>query len=217
MPARDKVDRSVRLLFLDTLCAVRPLLASREVAALWDEPSALPEFSVGGLSSHLARAAVTVDNYLDRPEPTEDEPISAAAYYANLDPDISSPLHVAVRQRGEELAAGGHEVLLVEFDRLTTRLGVRLGREPGERLVRVAGDAVMRLDEYLVTRLVELTIHADDLVVSVGLDYPTLPSGALDLTLATLLDTARHRHGHGAVLRALSRRERDSGEVLPIF
>lgn len=209
---------AVRRLFLETLTAVRPLLASSEVAARWDEPSALPGFSVRGLAGHLVRATVTVDNYLDRPEPTGEKPISAAAYYANLlDPDISSDLNVGVRKRGEELAAGGHERLIAELERLASRLEERLRREPHDRLVKVSGDAIMRLDEYLVTRLVELTVHADDLAVSVGLDYPALPPEALDITLVTLMDTARHRHGDLAVLRALSRRERDRGDVLPIF
>jgi hypothetical protein len=207
----------VRPLFLETLTAVRPLLASSEVAARWDEPSALREFSVRGLAGHLVRATLNVEKYLDRAEPAGEEPISAAAYYANLDRDISSLRHVGVRQRGELLAAGGHERLIAEFDRLATCLEERLRRESDDRLVRVVGDAVLRLDDYLVTRTVELTVHADDLAVSVGLDYPTLPPGALDVTLATLLDTARHRHGDLVVLRALSRRERASGEVLPVF
>jgi hypothetical protein len=207
----------VRQLFLDTLAAVRPLLASSEVAIRWDDPSALPEFSVRGLAGHLVRAAVTVDKYLDRPEPRGKEPISAAAYYATRDPDISSVLNVGVRQRGEELAAGGHEHLVAELDRLASRLKERLRHEPNDRLVTVMGDAVMLLDEYLVTRLIELTVHADDLAVSAGLDYPTMPPGALDISITTLIDTARHRHGDLAVLRALSRRQRASGEVLPIF
>jgi hypothetical protein len=207
----------VRRLFLETLAAVRPLLASSAVAARWDEPSALPAFAVRGLAGHLVRVAVTVDKYLDRPEPRGEESISAAAYYGNVDSDISSALNVGVRQRGEELAAGGHEHLVAELDRLASRLEERLRHEPDGRLVRVAGDTVMRLDDYLVTRIVELTVHADDLAVSVGLDYPTMPPGALDISIRVLIDTARHRHGDLAVLRVLSRRERDSGDVLPIF
>jgi hypothetical protein len=207
----------VRHLFLETLAKNRPLVASPEVGARWNEPSALPDFPVRGLAGHLVRAAVTVDSYLDRPEPQGGEPISAASYFANLDSDIASPLNVGVRARGEEQAAGGHEALVAEFDRLSSRLEERLPREPDDRLVTVAGDAIMRLDEYLVTRLVELTIHADGLAVSVGLDCPSLPSGALDITLAALLSVARHRHGDLAVLRALSRRERTSGTVLPVF
>jgi hypothetical protein len=207
----------VRRLFLDTLAAVRPLLASSEVAARWDEPSALREFSVQGLAGHLVRATLNVEKYLDRPEPAGEEPISAAAYYADLDPDISSPFHAGIRQRGEQLGTGGHARLIAEFDRLATCLEERLRREPGDRLVRVVGDAVLRLDDYLVTRIVELTVHADDLAVSVGLDYPALPPAALDNTIATLVGTARHRHGDLAVLRALSRRERDSGKIFPIF
>jgi len=49
-------------------------------------------------------------------------------------------------------------------------------------LLTVAGDSVMRLDDYLATRIVELTVHVDDLAVSVSLDSPVLPPAALGIT-----------------------------------
>jgi uncharacterized protein (TIGR03083 family) len=203
------VGPSIRPLFLETLAAVRPVLVSPAVAACWDEPSALSAFSVRGLAGHLVRAALVVDQYLDRPDPSAVQPISPAAYFAHLDSDISSALNVGVRQRGEELVA--------ELDRLIMRLSDRLTREPEDRLIKVAGDAVMRLDDYLGTRLVEMTAHADDLAVSVGLDDPALPPEDADVALGVLLNVARHRHGDIAILRALPRRERASGDVLPVF
>lgn len=207
----------VRRCFLEALAAVRPLLASPHLALRWDQPSALPDFSVRGLAGHVVRAAVTVDLYLDRPEPTGCKPISVGAYYATLDPDIASSFNMAVRRRGEELAAGGPAALVTELDRLAARLVERLSREREDRLISVVGDAVMRLDEYLVTRIVELTIHADDLALSLGLDYPSLPRKGLDITFTAVLAIARYGHGDVAVLRALTRRERDSGTVLPVF
>jgi len=207
----------VRHVFLETLAGIRPLLASLEVGMRWDEPSALENFTVRALVGHLVRAAITVDSYLNLPEPAGEKGISAASYFANLDLDVSSSLSVGVRARGEEQAAGGQEALVAQLDRVTARLAESLLREPDDRLVAVAGDMVMRLDEYLVTRLVELTIHADDLALSVGLDYPSLPPEALDITLTTLLDIARHRRGDLAVLRVLSRRERAEAGILPVF
>ncbi len=209
--------RPIRRTFLDTLAAIRPVVAAPEVAARWDEPSALQEFSVRGLAGHVARAALTVDTYLDRSQPAGGVPISPAAYYANLNADIASSLNSGIRQRGEELAAAGHEGLAAEIARLAARLEERLAREPDDRLLMVAGNDLMRLDDYLVTRIVELTVHADDLALSVGLDAQGLPTEALDITIATLVAIARYRHGDLAVLRALSRRERDTINALRVL
>ncbi|MDQ2744017.1 MAG: maleylpyruvate isomerase N-terminal domain-containing protein [Chloroflexota bacterium] len=206
-----------RRTFLDTLAAIRPVVASPQVAARWDEPSMLPEFSVRGLAGHVARASLTVDTYLDRPQPAGGVPISPAAYYANLDADIASSLNIGIRQRGEELAAAGHERLVAEIDRLAARVEERLVREPDDRLLMVAGNDLMRLDDYLVTRIVELTVHTDDLALSVGLDSPTFPPEAIDITIDTLVGIARNRHGDRAVLLALSRRERDTVNALRVF
>lgn len=207
----------IRRTFLDTLAAIRPVVASPQVAARWDEPSALPEFSVRGLAGHLVRASLTVDTYLERPQPAAGAPISPAAYYADLNADIASSLNIGIRQRGEEFAAAGHKGLSAEIDRLAARLEERLAHEPDDRLLMVAGDDLMRLDDYLVTRIIEMTVHADDLALSVGLDSPALPPEALDITIDTLVAIARYRHGDLAVLLALSRRERDTIKALRVF
>jgi hypothetical protein len=74
----------------------------------------------------------------------------------------------------------------------------------------------MRLDDYLVTRIVELAVHADDLATSVGLES-SLPPAALAMAVHSLVDVVRVRHGDLAVLRALSRRERQTPELLRVF
>jgi uncharacterized protein (TIGR03083 family) len=203
--------------FLATITVAKQVVASPQVAGRWDEPSALPEFSVRGLAGHLVRAALTVDTYLDRPTANGHALISVPEYYSHLDSDVTSALNTAVRQRGEELAAEGHEWLVIEFERLSGRLAERLTHENDDRLMTVAGDATMRLTDYLVTRIVELTVHLDDLAASVGLESPALPREAIDFAIGTLVDIARHRHGELAVLRALTRRERDTVDALRVF
>jgi hypothetical protein len=198
------------------MTVVRPLLASPVVAEKWDEPSALQEFSVRGLAGHLVRAALTVEMYLDTENEAAGEPISPAAYFLNYKGDISSQLNTGVRQRGEEAARGGHGHVVELFDGLIHRLGERLEREPAERIVALP-NARMQLDQYLVTRLVELVIHADDLAVSVGLDTPTFSTEAMDVVIGCMLDIARLRQGDLSIIRALSRRERDPGEALRVF
>ncbi|HEX2294565.1 MAG TPA: maleylpyruvate isomerase N-terminal domain-containing protein, partial [Actinomycetota bacterium] len=103
---------TVRSAFLETGRVAADLLAAPEVGAAWDSPSALPEFSVRGLAGHLLRATGSVEAYLDRGEP-DGEPVGAAEYYVRAveEPDIHSEVHRAIRQRGEDEAAGGFEAV----------------------------------------------------------------------------------------------------------
>ena len=75
--------------------------------------------------------------------------------------------------------------------------------------MQVYGDLVLILDDYLVTRLIELVVHGDDLAASLAVTPPPLNAPATGLVIATLVEVARIRHGDPAVLRALTRRERD--------
>jgi hypothetical protein len=78
-------------------------------------------------------------------------------------------------------------------------------------------DLVIRLDDYLATRLVELCVHTDDLAASLELPAPQLPEPATAAAICTLVDVARIRHGDAAVLRALARRERDAVSALRVL
>ncbi|MBW3668826.1 MAG: maleylpyruvate isomerase N-terminal domain-containing protein [Actinobacteria bacterium] len=183
-------------------------------------PSALGEFSVRGLAGHLVRATTSVEAYLDGPEP-EDVPIGPAEYYAAAVGDdidvLASPLHRSIRERGEELAADGHAALVATLDAALDRLHLRLMDERPDRRLRVFKGLVMTLDDYLVTRMVELLVHIDDLAVSVGLPTPEPSPEAVDDAVRVLVDVARLRHGDVAVLRALTRRERDPHHALRVL
>lgn len=209
----------IRAQFLDAGRVCKELLARPEVGASWDSPSVLQHWPVRGLAGHLVRATGSVEAYLDRPEPAGARPMSAAAYYsAAVDtPDLMSDLHVAVRAKGEAEAAQGHDALVLKLAGLIDRLDERLPAEPPGRLVRVFKDLVLTLDDYLVTRLIEQLVHVDDLAMSLDLETPAPPPGAMDVALGALLDVARHRHGDGAVLRAFARRERDAVEALRVL
>jgi hypothetical protein len=71
----------------------------------------------------------------------------------------------------------------------------------------------LSLDDFLVTRMVELAVHMDDLAVSVGLSVPELPGAALDPVVELLTGLAVRRHGQAALLRALTRAERAPAEI----
>lgn len=209
----------LRAAFLDSAEVAPSVLARPEVARFWEAPSALRLLSVRGLAGHLVRGATTVEVYLDRPEPAG-EPVSAAEYYARAlpeDGDITGPIHTAIRERGEEQAAAGPERVAEDAAAACARMRDRLASEPVGRLMSVYKDTVVRLEDYLRTRLLELTLHVDDLCVSVGVPTPHLPPAATAAAIDTLLDVARLRHGDLAVLRALARRERDPAAVLRVM
>jgi len=204
--------------FLDAAATAVRLLERPELAGHWAQGSVLREFSVAGLAGHLFRGMSTVDGYLDGPEPSE-AGISAATYFATVirSADISDPANQAIRDRGEEAAAGGPAALASDaratLDRLTSRLA---GQGPGRR-VRVAGGLVLTLDEYLRTRVVELVVHADDLAASVGVELVPPQPATTAVAIDVLVGVARIRHGDMAVLRALARRERDTVEALRVL
>ena len=131
--------------------------------------------------------------------------------------DINDDLNRAVRQRGVESAPGAPEGFAAVWAETADRLRGRLAAEPSGRLVQVFGGLVLDLDDYLVTRLVELVVHGDDLAVSLGVAPPHLDPTATALVIDTLVEVARLRHGDAAVLAALTRRERDDVEALRVL
>ena len=209
----------VRKTYLESLKIALDLLKRGEVEQAWAEPSALAGWSVGGLAGHLGRAFTTVKDYLEADHAPTGEAVSAAAYYAAaVDTDeLDSELHRGIRQRGEEMASKGYNALLQMEKTLLDQLRTTLHEEPDSRRVRVHKGMVVSLDDYLITRLVELSVHIDDLAVSVGIPTPSFPSATLDFAIEALVSTARHRYGDLGVLRALARRERDEVNALRVF
>ena len=208
----------MRKLFLACSRAARSLAGAPEVKAGWDEASALERWKVSGLTGHLVRATTSVEAYLDAEQAPEGEAISPARYYELiLDRDLESTLNVAVRSRGDEMAAEGLAPLLSLWDGTLARLEDRLDYETASRRVRVFDDLVLKLDDYLVTRILEMLVHADDVAVSTGAALPEFPTAAYDLVIGALVDVARLHRGDLAVLRALARRERDEVEALRVL
>ncbi len=209
----------VRLAFLAAAGTARTALGLADVAERWNEESALPRMTIGALAAHLARAITTLETYLATSvRHGDEEPMSAAAYFASINAvpaDLDSELNVGVRERAAEGAKPGSRAVLESFEKSLAHLQVRLQEEPDDRRVEVYGKYVLLLDEYLLTRIVELTIHTDDLYVSTDRTTPTLPG--IGPAIRTLVDCAELRHGEIAVLRALARRERDSDEALRVL
>lgn len=206
--------------FLEAAAAVEPLLATPAVDDRWDEPSALPLITVGELCGHLVRAVATVRHYLDAAEPGGDDLLDAPGYLTSiddLDGDLTSRLHQGIRARAAEEAAGGPAAVRAAWNEALAALRSRLPREPEGRRLAVLGNRVMLLDDYLVTRLLEVIVHGDDLAASLSVDVPSFPPTAATPVIACLVEAARRRHGDLAVLRALTRRERDTDDALRVL
>lgn len=211
----------IRDTFLLSCDATRVLLADPAVADSWNEPSALDRLSVGALAGHLMRAVTSVDAYLDRPVPDPGERLDAPDYFLSIDgiegSDLDSDLHTAIRRRAVEEASAGYRNVLDRWDVTVSRLRMRLADLSATRSLPALGDRILLLDEYLVTRLVEMVVHADDLAVSVGADRPRFDPTAEGAVIGCLVEVARRRHGSAAVITALTRRERDTVSALRVL
>lgn len=193
-----------------------PLVAAAETA--WSRESALPGFSVGGLTRHLVSQPECAVEFLTIPPPAGVELVSLADYFDRVDwlaAPVGAPENTSIRDEFDAMAAAGHA------DSVAVLTGA-LERFP--RAVAAAGpttyvpwqDCLLDTGDFLVCRLTETLVHADDLAVSLGLSTPPFPAAVLHPVLSLLSVLAVRRHGQDAVLRGLSRRERAAGPT-PAF
>ncbi len=197
--------------FLATARSAADLLREPAVAAAWGEPSALPEFSVGGLAGHLAYQILMVPGLLTGAVPQE-QTVSLLEHYDRvkwIGSGVDDDINVRIRRGGEEIAAEGPAALVARVDSAVGQLADALPAA-ADRPVRIPlwGAWSLGLGDMLITRMMELAVHSDDLAVSVGIETPALPQSAVDTVIDLLSRLAVRRHGPTGVLRALSRAER---------
>jgi hypothetical protein len=217
----------VRARYLAGARTALELLASPEVRDRWDEASVLAGFAVGDLAGHLALSGVLiVEAVLDQPDPRSPAPITAGQYYGAFTgaDDPASELNVGVRERAYDMAVKGHDGVAAAAAQALERLADRLVDEPADRQV-AARTSALTLEEYLRGRCVELAVHVEDLELSVGLGpgltaadpVPDEPDDVVRDAVDVLVAAAVARHGAPAVLRALTRRERDQVQALRVL
>lgn len=210
MPERDVVD-----IFLDALRAFTDAVEHPAVAAHWNDPSAVDQYTVGGLVGHTARSLEAIDRYLAAPPPTQ-SPIPGGAYYARLLSVADDSVHAGIRERGVALGDHGQAAVVQLLRELPARVEPELRADP-DRLVEVINGTIIRLSDYLETRILEVAIHHDDLVSSVEGVEPGVDDDALRVTAHHLLGVAMMRHSPLEVVRALARRERQTEPVFPVL
>jgi hypothetical protein len=199
--------------YLSAAATASALLRSPSLPPAWASPSALEEFQVSGLAGHLARGVFTLEQYLDAAPPAAGTPTIDAPTYLVQFTDLSPDDNLQVRERGEAEADAGPGDLIERYDAARARLAARLPTLPETHPVPMVGGNVLPLGECLITRLVELLVHSDDLAVSVGVPSPEFDEEPADLVVSVLARFARRRHGTAPVLRALARQERALGSI----
>jgi hypothetical protein len=202
------LDRAALLRATDQLV---DLVSAPEVADGWVRESALPGMSVGGLTRHLVSQPECAVEFLRiQPSPPHAPTLSLAECYARTDwfaASVAAVENTSIRDDFNAMAAGGQEHSLAILDQARADL---------PKAVEAAGpttyvpwqDCALATDDFLVIRLMEVVVHADDLAASIDRPTPSFDDDVLHPVLALLAVLGARRHGQDAALRALSRAER---------
>ncbi|HRW01771.1 MAG TPA: maleylpyruvate isomerase N-terminal domain-containing protein [Tetrasphaera sp.] len=203
--------------FLAAAEVAAALLAREEVRVGWDAPSALPRMTIGMLACHLGRQFIRSGQLLSAPATDGADLLgSAREHYRRASWVKATSLDDPAMTRDldtEDASAG--------FDAMLERCLPALAEVTSLLRSGTAHDPVTipwqgwsrRQDDYLLTRLVEIVVHSDDLAHSIGAPTPEFPSAAYDPVLHLLADLAAERHGQSALVSALTRRERMPGTI----
>jgi hypothetical protein len=206
----------IRDLYLDVAQAAATLLAAPEVAANWEQPSALAKLSVRGLAGHLAAQVFFIQSVLAEPAATEPV-ITLDEYYAQaawIGTDLDTEFNQGIRDGGEAAAADGPEQLAARTAACVEELRTSLPAAPDKPVRRPTwGPYSVSLDTFVTSRILELIVHSDDLAHSVAVPTPEFPAAAIEAVIDVLTRIALRRHGQTAVLRALSRSERAPASI----
>ena len=191
------------------------LVAAPAVTDAWDAESALPGMTVGGLTRHLVSQPECAVEFLRAAPPPDADTVSLRDYFARvdwLDAAVDDPENTSIRDDFNQMAGPGPDHSRAVLDRSRADLAAAIA-EAGPTTYVPWQDCALATDDFLVVRLLEIVVHADDLAVSIGRPTPTFDPHVLDPVVALLASLAAHRHGQDALVRALARTERADGPV----
>jgi hypothetical protein len=205
----------------DYLLAARAaveLVGRVEVMQRWDQPSALAQMSVGAVAAHLASQVLSVHGAVTAGKGvTTEQPVLLLEHYERVRwvrADLHDEANVTIRERAASAAADGHGTLVASVQQALADVGTAFAAGQLPPAIRMPQwDWSVSFDDFLVTRMMEIAVHADDLAVSVDVDPPELPESVLGPVLALLVGISLRRHGQAAVVRTLARRERAPGSI----
>lgn len=186
------------------------LIRRREVALQWSEQSVLPKMSVGALSCHLGRQVVRAAELLAvatdvPPLDSADAHYDLAAWVTSATPD--DPAND--RSTDDVEATLGANALDHRARKALDTTRKMLATDAARDVVLIPWQGwSLRRDDFLLTRLLEIVVHTDDLALSVNVLPPTFADDAFTPVLELLTRLAVSRHGQSAVISTLTRRER---------
>ena len=202
------LDRDAVLRAADALVG---LVSAPEVGEAWERESVLPGMTVGGVTRHLVSQPECAVEFLGiQPVPPHAQQLSLAECYERTDwfaAPVGAEENTSIRDDFNAMAAGHqeHSVAILELAR--TDLPAALAAA-GPTTYVPWQDCLLTTDDFLVVRLMEVVVHADDLASSVGLPTPAFDDDVLHPALALLAMLGARRHGQDAAVRALAREER---------
>ena len=187
------------------------LVSAHEVADAWDQESVLPGMTVGGLTRHLVSQPECAVEFLRiQPLPQHAQTLSLAECYERTDwfaAPVDALENTSIRDDFNAMAAGGGERSLAILEQARAELPQALAAA-GPTTYVPWQDCALATDDFLVVRLMEVVVHADDLAATIGLPTPSFDDDVLHPVLALLAMLGARRHGQDAAVRALSRAER---------
>ena len=202
------VDRGVLSRAADSVAG---LVAAPEVRAAWERESALPGLTVGGLTRHLVSQAECAVEFLRiQPLPPDAAVLSLSELYGRTDwftALVGAVENTSIRDDFNAMAAGGHEHSVAIFEHARSELPA-VAAAAGPLTYVPWQDCAVTTEDFLVVRLMETVVHADDLAASVGLPTPEFGDDIAHPVMALLGMLCAKQHGNGAAVRTLARAER---------
>lgn len=200
-------------------CATVSLgLAEREeVRVAWERESSCAGMTVGGLTHHLLGQVRNTDRLLRAEAPPGAPVLGLLDHYARapwvaasregqVDPEQLESDN-AGGQAGPDAVLGEGREALRDMPRL-----LAADRDPDTVFIPWQGWSLRTVD-FLTTRMMEMVVHGDDLAASVGLPTPEHEPAVVSSVLGLLTGVSLQRHGQVALVRALSRPQRSTGDI----
>jgi hypothetical protein len=197
--------------------AIVDLVSRPEVATQWKRESSCVGMTVGGLTWHLvSQPAMVVSLVGAGPDAgTGSETVDILEHYARarwVGEDVDGETNRAIREAADTQASDGPEAAVTFLLRARAGLAAVLAAAPATTYVPWQGWS-LATDDFIVTRLMETVVHADDLAASIPVPTPAFDTAVLDPVLRLLTALALRRHGQDALVRTLTRPQRAPAEV----
>lgn len=186
------LDRSVMGAAVDQLTE---LVGSDEVARAWHQESALPGMTVGGLTRHLVSQPECAVEFLTTPGPPHAPVLTLVGHYDRVDwlhAPVDAAENISIRDEFNQLAEAGHaesvQVLVRSRDQLDSAI-----EAAGTTTYVPWQHCALPTDDFLVVRLMEILVHADDLASSTGVVTPVFDPGVVEAVVCLLAALAVRR------------------------